>query len=73
MGRNPEMPSTKATLLKRQKGKCHYGGMHFKNDDLMELDHIIPKSKAGKNESKKFQLIHRHCHDKKTAFDHYFI
>ncbi|WP_254921425.1 HNH endonuclease [Nodularia sp. NIES-3585] len=33
----------------------------------MEVDHIIPKSKGGKNDYKNLQLLHRHCHDVKTA------
>ena len=69
MGRHPEMPLTKATLLKRQKGKCNHCGLHFKEGDLLEIDHIIPKSKGGKNEYKNFQLLHRHCHDNKTVTD----
>jgi RNA-directed DNA polymerase len=69
MGKHPEMPKTKATLLKRQKGKCNHCGLHFKEEDKLELDHIIPKSKGGKNEYKNFQLLHKHCHDSKTATD----
>ena len=69
MGKHPEMPKTKATLLKRQKGKCNYCELHFKEGDKLELDHITPKSKSGKNEYKNFQLLHKHCHDKKTAID----
>ena len=69
LGKHPEMPKTKATLLKRQKGKCKYCELHFKEGDKLELDHITPKSKGGKNEYKNFQLLHKHCHDKKTATD----
>ena len=69
MGRHPEMPLTKAFLLKRQKGKCNHCGLYFKDGDLIELDHIVPKSKGGKNEYKNFQLLHKHCHDSKTATD----
>ena len=69
MGKHPEMPKTKATLLKRQKGKCNQCGLSFKDGDKIELDHIIPKSKGGKNEYKNFQLLHKHCHDNKTAKD----
>ena len=69
MGKHPEMPSQKAFLLKKQKGKCNYCGLHFKYGDLIEKDHIIPKSNGGKNEIKNLQLLHRHCHDKKTAND----
>jgi len=58
-----------ATLLKKQKGKCTFCGNYFKDGDSLEVDHIIPKSRGGKNEYKNWQLLHRHCHDPKTASD----
>jgi RNA-directed DNA polymerase len=69
MGKNPEVPKNVATLLKRQKGKCAHCGLYFTEESVLEVDHIIPKSKGGKNEYKNLQLLHRHCHDKKTATD----
>ncbi|HEY9692867.1 MAG TPA: HNH endonuclease signature motif containing protein [Oculatellaceae cyanobacterium] len=69
MGKNPEVPKTVATLLKSQKGKCAHCKLHFTEQSVMEVDHIIPKSKGGRNEYKNLQLLHRHCHDKKTAND----
>ncbi len=69
MGNHPEMPLTKATLLKRQKGKCNHCGLYFKDGDVLEVDHIVPKSRGGKDEYRNFQLLHRHCHDIKTATD----
>lgn len=69
MGEHIEMPKMKATLLKSQKGKCNQCGLYFKDGDLIEVDHIIPKSKGGKDNYKNFQLLHRHCHDSKTATD----
>jgi RNA-directed DNA polymerase len=69
MGKHPEVSTTVATLLKNQKGKCAHCGLHFTEQSVMEVDHIIPKSKGGKNEYKNMQLLHRHCHDKKTASD----
>ena len=69
MGNNPEMPNRISKLLKKQKGKCTHCEMFFREDDVMEVDHIIPKSKGGKDEYKNLQLLHRHCHDKKTAND----
>jgi RNA-directed DNA polymerase len=69
MGKNPEMPTRVAKLLKVQKGKCTHCRLHFRSGDVMEVDHIIPKSKGGKDEYKNLQLLHRHCHDKKTAND----
>ncbi len=67
MGKHPEIPKNVATLLKVQKGKCAHCGMFFKDGDLLEIDHIIPKSKKGKDSYDNLQLLHRHCHDEKTA------
>ena len=69
MGKNPEMPLRKAKLLKSQKGKCNSCGLTFKHDDVLEVDHIIPKSKGGKDTYSNLQLLHRHCHDEKTVID----
>lgn len=69
MGVHPEVPARVATLLKRQKGKCAHCGNYFKDGDLIEVDHKIPKSKGGKESYDNWQLLHRHCHDKKTASD----
>jgi RNA-directed DNA polymerase len=68
MGKNPEMPSRVSKLLKEQEGKCTHCGLHFREEDVMEVDHIIPKSKGGKDRYNR-QLLHRHCHDTKTASD----
>ncbi|WP_049802508.1 HNH endonuclease signature motif containing protein [Gloeothece verrucosa] len=69
MGSHPEMPAEKAYLLKKQKGRCAECGLHFQEGDLIETDHIIPKFKGGKNSKDNKQLLHRHCHDLKTAQD----
>jgi RNA-directed DNA polymerase len=69
MGKNPEMPSRTAELLKRQKGKCSMCELYFRESDVMEVDHIIPKALGGKDELKNLQLLHRHCHDEKTRKD----
>ncbi len=69
MGKHPEMPAQKASLLKKQKGCCAYCGLRFRDGDLLETDHIIPTSKGGKNIKDNKQLLHRHCHDLKTAKD----
>lgn len=66
-GKNPLLPLTVTTLLKSQKGKCTHCGLHFREDNVMEVDHIIPKSKGGRNDYKNLQLLHRHCHDMKTT------
>ncbi|RCJ20720.1 hypothetical protein A6S26_26145 [Nostoc sp. ATCC 43529] len=43
--------------------------MTFKDGDKLEVDHIIPKAKGGKDTYSNFQLLHRHCHDTKTSQD----
>ena len=69
MGRNPEMPERVAILLKKQKGMCTHCGLYFRENDVMEIDHKIPKSKGGRDTHNNRQLLHRHCHDVKTASD----
>lgn len=68
-GRHPELPFSKAILLKQQQGKCAYCGLYFRSQDVIEVDHKIPRSRGGKDESVNLQLLHRHCHDEKTALD----
>jgi RNA-directed DNA polymerase len=66
---NPLLPTRVTKLLKEQKGKCAHCGLYFREDSLMEVDHIIPKSQGGKDAYKNLQLLHRHCHDEKTTKD----
>ena len=56
-------------LLKRQGGTCFECGLYFKPEDVAEVDHIVPKEHGGKDAYYNLQLLHRHCHDKKTAED----
>jgi RNA-directed DNA polymerase len=69
LGKHPEIPMRVATLLKNQKGVCPICGYSFRDGDKMDVDHIIPKAIGGKDEYKNLQLLHRHCHQKKTAID----
>jgi len=69
LGRHPELPKRVAILLHRQEGKCAWCGLYFKDGDLPEIDHILPKSQGGKESYTNWQLLHRHCHDEKTARD----
>jgi RNA-directed DNA polymerase len=69
LGYHPKVPLRVAKLLKRQGGKCRECGLWFKEGDVMEVDHLIPIKRGGTNESHNFQLLHRHCHDRKTARD----
>jgi RNA-directed DNA polymerase (EC 2.7.7.49) len=68
-GEYPETPARVATLLKTQKGKCTHCGLYFTPTDIVEVDHIQPRSLGGKDEYKNLQLLHKHCHDTKTEND----
>ncbi|WP_293071098.1 group II intron maturase-specific domain-containing protein [Okeania sp. SIO2B3] len=68
IGKYPGVRKEVTTLLKRQKNKCASCGLTFRPTDLLEVDHIIPRSKGGDNTYKNKQLLHRHCHDTKTTF-----
>ncbi|HEV3399651.1 MAG TPA: HNH endonuclease signature motif containing protein [Actinomycetes bacterium] len=68
LGRHPELPPSKASLLKRQQGRCAWCGLLFRDlDDLMESDHRLPRSCNGADAPHNRQLLHGHCHDQKTA------
>ncbi len=69
LGTHPEMPHRKAKLLKQQKGKCPWCELRFQEWDVMEVDHKTPRALGGNDEWKNIQLLHRHCHDEKTARD----
>lgn len=56
-------------LLSKQKGCCKLCGLPFWYDEIMEVDHIVPLSRGGKDQYTNLQLLHRHCHDVKTAQD----
>jgi RNA-directed DNA polymerase len=64
---HPECPKKIAELLRKQKGKCNWCGLHFREDDLLEIDHILSTAQGGKDVTSNRQLLHRHCHDEKTA------
>ena len=70
LGRHPELPASKATLLKRQHGRCARCGLLFLNvDELIEDDHRTPRRFGGSAMYANRQLLHGHCHDQKTAAD----
>ena len=69
IGKHPGVRKEVTTLLKQQKGKCADCGLTFRPTDLIEVDHIVPRSEGGDSTYKNKQLLHRHCHDVKTAND----
>jgi RNA-directed DNA polymerase len=68
-GTHPETPPKMAYLLKRQRGTCARCGLYFKDGDHLEIDHCIPVALGGTDVYANLQLLHRHCHDQKTAAD----
>ncbi|HEU5380062.1 MAG TPA: group II intron reverse transcriptase/maturase [Ktedonobacteraceae bacterium] len=67
LSKHPLLGTTKGKLLQKQEGKCRWCGLLFRDNDLIEVDHITPKSQGGGEElSNKFAL-HRHCHDERHA------
>lgn len=68
-GKEIGIPTRVGKLMQKQKGKCPYCGQYFLSEDIVEIDHIQPKSLGGKDVYKNLQLLHRHCHDKKTSLD----
>jgi RNA-directed DNA polymerase len=68
-GSHPELKSSVARLLKKQKGKCNWCGLNFQDGDLMQTDHITSKALGGSNKNENLQLLHNHCHDEKTRYD----
>ncbi|WP_141295827.1 group II intron reverse transcriptase, partial [Planktothrix agardhii] len=68
-GEYPETPSRVSKLIKKQKGICPHCGLYFTSTDIVEVDHIKPTSLGGKDTYDNLQLLHKHCHDIKTAHD----
>jgi RNA-directed DNA polymerase len=70
-GEYPETPTRVSKLIKKQKGICPHCGLYFTSTDIVEVDHIKPTSLGGKDTYDNLQLLHKHCHDTKTANDGY--
>lgn len=70
-GRYPGISNIQAKLLKVQKGKCLWCGLYFRDEDLLEIDHIIPKANGGRDNYLNKQILHRHCHDNKTRLENF--
>jgi 5-methylcytosine-specific restriction endonuclease McrA len=69
MAKHLELSHEVSKLLKKQKGKSQHCGIHFKDVDVWEIDHILPSTLGAKSIDVNKQLLHRHCHDTKTAND----
>lgn len=61
LGRHPMLPTWRASLLKKQKGRCAQCRLPFVPDDIIEEHHVDgnPRNKVLRNRV----LLHGHCHD----------
>jgi RNA-directed DNA polymerase len=66
---HPGVSRRVARLLTRQDGRCAQRGYSFKAGDVLEVDHRIPRTQGGRDDSTNGQLLHRYCHVEKTARD----
>jgi RNA-directed DNA polymerase len=66
-GHYPDVSRLTARLLRDQKGKCPACNLYFKPGDILERDHITPRSQRGRNVRANLQLLHGHCHDRKAV------
>lgn len=69
LGRHPGITPSVARLMHTQGGKCAHCGLYFTPEDVVEKDHIVPRSHGGSRHMENIQLLHAHCHDVKTAKD----
>ncbi len=69
VGKHPELSRRVARLLQRQQGQCAHCGLLFRQEDVLEVDHLIPRALGGRDVETNRQLLHGHCHDQKTATD----
>ncbi len=61
------LSGTLSKLLQKQQGKCRWCELLFKDEDHIEIDHIVPKSAGGGDELSNKWALHRHCHDQRHA------
>lgn len=48
-------------LKSLQKGKCKEYGLIFKDGDILDIDHILPKKLSSNDTSENKQLLYKHC------------
>tara|TARA_R110002020_G_scaffold466237_1_gene688661 strand:- start:340 stop:852 length:513 start_codon:yes stop_codon:yes gene_type:complete len=58
------MVCNRTNVLWRDQSKCQYCGNHFRTD-LLTLDHVIPKSRGGKNTWKNLVTACKKCNQRK--------
>ncbi len=60
-GRSPDVSPRVAKLLKKQRGCCIECGLYFRDGEAMEVVHINPQARIGKEAYYNLMLVHRDC------------
>jgi RNA-directed DNA polymerase len=56
-------------LIKRQYGRCAICEEAFTPFDVIEANHIVPRSKGGSDKLSNLQVLHKHCHIQKSRLN----
>jgi RNA-directed DNA polymerase len=56
-----------ARLLRRQRGRCASCGLTVRDEDHLEMHHIVRPAEGGSDLDSNRQVVHVHCHDQLTA------
>lgn len=62
---HPLMHARRAKLLHKQQGKCRWCGLLFRDEDILEIDHI--DQNHSNNAVSNLMLLHLHCHDERHS------
>jgi RNA-directed DNA polymerase len=62
---HPLMHAKRAKLLQRQQGKCRWCGLTFRDEDILEIDHIDHNHRN--DALSNLLLLHLHCHDERHS------
>ncbi len=66
---HPMLSGTLGKLLHKQQGKCRWCELSFRDGDILEIDHIQPRSQGGTERLDNKWVLHRHCHDVRHSKD----
>lgn len=58
-----------SNLIKWQYGRCAICNEMFTPMDVIEADHIVPRSKGGPDKYSNLQALHKHCHIQKSRLE----